>query len=192
MGVDEVVVAGPVAGPGLHDAVGEGAQLGRELLLGEAFVRARVHVPYEDPGGQLDRGREAALGGAGEDLDLDVDRGEAFGQLHDVHVHTAGIAGAGLVQRRGVHAEHGDAARLAVVADGRQAQAGRVVAGAAGGGDPAAEAAAEAGHVLAQESSSSRSDGGVLDGTGRGRARLTERAGRPPRSATRTAVPRIP
>ncbi len=99
MGVDEVVVAGPVAGPGLHHAVGEGAQLGRELLLGETFVRARVHVPYEDPGGQLDHGRQPAGGGPGEDLDLDVDGREALGQLHDVHVHTARVAGAGLVQR---------------------------------------------------------------------------------------------
>ncbi|GAA3096283.1 hypothetical protein GCM10020254_46880 [Streptomyces goshikiensis] len=99
VGVDEVVVAGAVSGPGLHHAVGEGAQLCRELLLGEALVRARVHVAHEDAGGELDHGGEAALGGPGEDLDLDVDRGEALGELHDVHVHAAGVAGAGLVQR---------------------------------------------------------------------------------------------
>lgn len=50
VGVDEVVVAGAVAGPGPHDPVGEGAQLGRQLLLGEALVRTRVHVAHEDPG----------------------------------------------------------------------------------------------------------------------------------------------
>ncbi len=155
VGVDEVVVAGAVAGPSLHDAVGEGAQLGRELLLGETFVGARVHVPDEDPGGQVDHGRQPAGGGPGEDLDLDVDRGEPLGQLDDVDVHAAGVAGAGLVQRRGVHAQHGHAARLAVVTDGRKAQAGRLVAGGTGGG----EAATEAGHVLAQRTSPLGSDG---------------------------------
>ncbi len=110
MGVDEVVVAGAVTGPGLHHAVREGAQLGREVLLGQALVGARVDVPDEDAGGQLDRGREAAGRGPGEDLDLDVDRGEPLGQLHDVDVHAAGVAGAWLVERRGVHGEHRDPA----------------------------------------------------------------------------------
>jgi hypothetical protein len=99
VGVHEVVVAGAVAGPGLHHAVGEGAQLGREVLLGQALVGAGVDVPDEDAGGELHGVREAAGGGPGEDLDLDVDRGEPLRELHDVDVHAAGVAGAGLVER---------------------------------------------------------------------------------------------
>ena len=46
-------------------------------------------------------------GGAGEDVDLDPGRGQAPRQLEDVDVHAAGVAGAGLVERRRVHADHG-------------------------------------------------------------------------------------
>ncbi|CAM5564383.1 hypothetical protein STENM36S_05122 [Streptomyces tendae] len=92
-------MAGAVAGPGLHHAVGEGAELGGQVLLGQALVRARVDVPDEDAGGQFDGGREGGGGGPREDLDLDVDRGEALGQLHYVDVHASGVAGAGLVER---------------------------------------------------------------------------------------------
>lgn len=98
MGVDQVVVAGPVARPGLHDAVREGAELGRQLFLGESFVGARVDVAHEDAGREFHGGLEPSGGGAREDLDLDVDRGEAFGELHDVDVHAARVARTGLVQ----------------------------------------------------------------------------------------------
>jgi hypothetical protein len=81
-------------------------RLGGQVLLGEALVRTRVDVPDEDAGGQFDGRREGGRGGPGEDLDLDVDRGEALGEFHDVDVHAAGVAGAGLVQRRGVDGEH--------------------------------------------------------------------------------------
>lgn len=99
MGVHEVVVAGPVTCPRLHHAVGEGTELAGQLLLGEPFVGAGVDVAYEHPGGELDAGRQPARGGLGEDLDLDVDRGEPLGELHDVDVHTARVARPGLVQR---------------------------------------------------------------------------------------------
>src|SRR5690606_34170696 len=99
VGVDQVVVAGAVAGPGLHDAVGEGAQLGGQVLLGESLVGTGVDVPDEDAGGEVHGGREGGGGGPGEDLDLDVDGGEALREFHDVDVHAAGVAGAGLVQR---------------------------------------------------------------------------------------------
>lgn len=114
MRVHEVVVAGPVACPGLHHPVREGTELGREVLLGEALVGACVDMADEDAGGQLDGRREAAGGGTREDLDLDVDRGEALRQLDDVDVHAARVAGARLVERRGVHGEHRDAAGAAV------------------------------------------------------------------------------
>ncbi len=78
MGVDQVVVTGAVVGPGLHDAVGEGAQLGGEVLLVEALVGAGVDVPDEDAGGQFDGRREGGRGRPREDLHLDVDRGEAL------------------------------------------------------------------------------------------------------------------
>src|SRR5690606_32756305 len=92
VGVHQVVVAGVAAGPGLHHAVREGAQLGGQLLLGEAFVGARVDMAYEDAGGEFDLGGQAARGGPGEDLDLDVDRGEALGEFDDVDVHAARVA----------------------------------------------------------------------------------------------------
>lgn len=99
MGVDQVVVAGAVAGPGLHDAVREGAQLGGQLLLGQALVGAGVDVPDEDAGGELDGRRESSGRRPREDLDLDVDRGEALREFDDVDVHAARVAGAGLVER---------------------------------------------------------------------------------------------
>ncbi|MGX1369120.1 hypothetical protein RKD19_004479 [Streptomyces canus] len=97
--VDQVVVAGAVTGPGLHHAVGEGAQLGGEVLLVEALIGARVDVADQDAGGHLDGGRQTAGRRAREDLDLDVDRGEALRELDDVDVHAARVAGAGLVER---------------------------------------------------------------------------------------------
>lgn len=98
MRVDQVVVAGPVTGPGLHHPVREGTELGGQILLGEPFVRAGVHMPYEDSGREFHLGRQGPGRRAREDLDLDVDRGEALGELHDVDVHAARVAGARLVQ----------------------------------------------------------------------------------------------
>ncbi|MGX1243553.1 hypothetical protein RKD46_004657 [Streptomyces pseudovenezuelae] len=97
--VDQVVVAGAVAGPGLHHAVREGAQLGGEVLLVEALVGTGVDMADQDAGGHLDGGRKTARRRAREDLDLDVDRGEALGELDDVDVHAARVAGARLVER---------------------------------------------------------------------------------------------
>ncbi|GAA3301738.1 hypothetical protein GCM10020295_45720 [Streptomyces cinereospinus] len=114
VGVHEVVVAGAVAGPRLHHAVREGAQLCREFLLGEALVGARVDVPDEYAGGELHGGRQGGGGRAGEDLHVDAERGEPLRELHDVDVHAAGVAGARLVERGGVHGEHRDAAGAAV------------------------------------------------------------------------------
>ncbi len=99
VGVHQVVVAGTVARPGLHHAVREGAQLGGELLLGEALVGAGVDVPDEDARREFDGRGDGGRRGPREDLHLDVDRGEALGELHDVHVHAARVAGARLVQR---------------------------------------------------------------------------------------------
>jgi hypothetical protein len=99
VGVDQVVVAAVVSGPGLPHAVREGAQVCGQVLLGQALVGSGGHVPYQDTGREFDAGRERGGGGPGEDLHLDVDGGEALGELDDVDVHPAGVAGAGLVQR---------------------------------------------------------------------------------------------
>ncbi len=69
-------------------------------------------MPHGDPGRQLDHGRQVAARGAGEDLDLDAERGQPLAGLDDVDVHAAGVAGAGLLERRGVHRQHGHAARV--------------------------------------------------------------------------------
>ncbi len=140
VGVDQVVVAGAVAGPGPHHAVGEGAKLGGQLLLGQALVRTGVHMPYEDARGQLHGGRQGARRRPGEDLDLDAQGGELLGQLDDVDVHPAGVAGAGLVQRGGVHAEHRHPARTARYAGQPQPRRPR---------ERAVGTTAEPGHVLA-------------------------------------------
>ncbi len=104
--VDEVVVARPVTCLGAQHPVGEGAELGREVLLEQALVRPGGDVPDEHTGGELDGRRVVRADRPGEHLDLDVELGEALGQLDDVDVHPARVTGAGLVQRRGVHAQH--------------------------------------------------------------------------------------
>ena len=58
------------------------------------------------PSPRLDDRVEPGRGRAGEDVDLDAGGGQAAGQLEHVDVHAAGIAGARLVQRRRVHADH--------------------------------------------------------------------------------------
>lgn len=122
--VDQVVVAGAVARPCLHHTVREGAQLGREFLLRQPLVRARVDVPDQNTRGQLDLRGQGAGRGPGEDLHLDVLRGQPLRQLHDVDVHPARVTRAGLVQRRCVHREHRDPARLPVQPKPRRADRG--------------------------------------------------------------------
>ena len=74
VGVDEVVVAGAVARPGLHHAVREGAQLGRAAppWPGPRTGPAST-CRTSTPGASSTAGRQAAGGGPREDLDLDVD-----------------------------------------------------------------------------------------------------------------------
>ena len=92
--VHEVVVAGLAAGLRAQDAAGQRAQLGGQVLLGQALERPGHDVPDEDAGSQLDGRRQVAARGAGEDLDLGAERGEPAGQLDDVDVHAARVAGA--------------------------------------------------------------------------------------------------
>ena len=62
-----------------------------------ADQHARVH---------LDRRRQVAGRGPGEDLDRDAGVGQPLGRLDHVDVQAAGVAAAGRVQRRGVHRQH--------------------------------------------------------------------------------------
>ena len=63
-------------------------------------------MPHQHAGGEWDGRRQLAAGRAGEDLDLDAAGRQLAGQLDDVDVHAAGVAGAGLVERRGVNRQH--------------------------------------------------------------------------------------
>ena len=67
VGVDQVVGAGALSGPGPGHCVREGSELRQEVLLGQAFVRARGHVPDQDAGGEYDAGRQVRRRGPGED-----------------------------------------------------------------------------------------------------------------------------
>ncbi len=109
--VDEVVVALGGVGGRAHDAGGKGAQLARQVLLAEPLVRPRRDVAHEHPGRQLDHRVEVGRRRAGEDLHLDAAPGELAGHLDDIDVQATGISRAGLLERRGVHAEHRDPAR---------------------------------------------------------------------------------
>ena len=76
-------------------------EYGLGVPTASAFCDAEdaVVVADEDAGCEFHGGGQPARGGPGEDLDLDVDRGQPLSELHDVDVHAAGIAGARLVQR---------------------------------------------------------------------------------------------
>ena len=65
------------------------------------------------PGASSTRRRQVRAGGPGDHVDLDVERRQAAGELDDVDVHAAGVAGARLVERRRVHADHGQPSRHA-------------------------------------------------------------------------------
>ena len=104
--VHDVVPALVVAGLGTEHLTGEGTQLTGQLRLGQTLERAGVHVVHGDTGEGLDRGRQQGGRGTGVDLDGEVAGGAPPGQLDDVDVHPAGVTGAGLVQGRGVHADH--------------------------------------------------------------------------------------
>ena len=51
------------------------------------------------PVGGADRGLQGRAGGPGEDVDLETTLDQPLGELDDIDVHAAGVAGAGLVQR---------------------------------------------------------------------------------------------
>ena len=97
--VHEVVVADRLGRLGAQHLAGEDAQLGRQLVLGQPLERAGVDVADGDPVAGLEDLVERRAGGAGEDVDLDAATGQPLGELDDVDVHAARVAGAGLVER---------------------------------------------------------------------------------------------
>ena len=125
VGVDEVEPAVLVAGLGAQQVAGEDAQLGGQRLLAEALVGAGGDVVDAHAGRGFDDGLERRGGGPGVDLDLEVALGEASRQLEHVDVHPAGVAGAGLVERGGVKADHGNPPRRRPRGRGRTGRPGR-------------------------------------------------------------------
>ncbi|CAB4936786.1 unannotated protein [freshwater metagenome] len=91
-----------------HDAGRHRAELTGQIGLEQAFVRPGRDVANEDARGELNRGRKLGRGGPREDLDGRACGGEALGGFDDVDVHASRIAGAGLIERRGVDGEHSD------------------------------------------------------------------------------------
>ena len=101
--VHDVVEAGPTGGGHPQYAGGERAQLAGQVLLVQALEGSGDHVPHQHSGLGLDHRRQVRRGGPGEDLHLDAAGGQPARGLGDVDVQAAGVAGAGLGQRRGVH-----------------------------------------------------------------------------------------
>ena len=58
VGVHQVIPPGLVLGLRAQHARGDGAQLGREILLRQALERSRDHVTHLDPRGELHNGIE--------------------------------------------------------------------------------------------------------------------------------------
>ncbi|MEY9214714.1 hypothetical protein ABH917_004160 [Thermobifida halotolerans] len=106
----QVVVAAEVLGLGAQHAVHERAQVAGQSRLVEPAVGTRRDVADGDSGRHLDLGRLLEGGGAGEDVDGDTASGQPFGDLDDVDVHAARVAGPGLVERGGVQTDGGDPA----------------------------------------------------------------------------------
>src|SRR5262245_63202955 len=105
MGVNKVVVTKVVAGFGTEDTRGESAQLTGEILLGEPPVRPGGDVPDNHTGRHLHDWGEISTGRPGEYLHLGPRGSHSFGELDDVDVHAAGVAGARLIEGRGVAGE---------------------------------------------------------------------------------------
>ncbi len=106
--VDDVEPAGFVCGLDPKHGRGEGTQPGRKILPADVFERPGCDMAHRDSRRERDRRMHLAAGGPGEDLHFGAEQGQLPRQLHHIHVHAAGIAGARLFQRRRVHRQHGD------------------------------------------------------------------------------------
>ena len=106
--VHQVVPAGREVGLGAQHAERERADLPGQRVLVEFLERPGHQVPDQHPGCELQHGRGVPADRAGEDLHLDAAPGQLPGHLDHVDVEPAGVAGARLVERGGVHADRRD------------------------------------------------------------------------------------
>ena len=108
MAVHQVVPARGIGGLGAQHPQGELAELGGQVGLVQLLERARLHMPDEYPGHQFAHRGGVAGDRPGEDLHLYAAGGHALGDLDDVDVEAARVAGARLFQRRGMDADGRD------------------------------------------------------------------------------------
>ncbi len=106
--VHEVVPAGVVRGLGAQHLERELAELRGQVGLVQLLERAGRHVPDQHAGNQLSDGWRIRRDGPGEDLDLHPAAGQAFRDLHHVHVQAPGVTGAWLFERRGMDTDGRD------------------------------------------------------------------------------------
>ena len=93
----------------LHHAAGEGGQLGGQIFFIQALVWPGDNINDAQMRLDVNDFALARPGGAGVDVYLDSPAGQLAGTVEDVDVHAAGVPGAGLFNRRGMHRDHGDA-----------------------------------------------------------------------------------
>ena len=107
VGVHQVVPAERAPGLGAHHAGGEGAELARQVVLAQPLVRAGGHVPHRSrPAPARPPGGRSLLVARVKISTATPRAASRRRRLDDVDVEAARVAGAGLLQRRGVHAEH--------------------------------------------------------------------------------------
>ena len=108
MPMHQVVAAGGVGRLRPQHLEREVAQLGGQVALVEILERAGRHVPDEHAGHELgDRGR-IPRHRAGEDVDLDAAGRHPLGDFDHINIQAAGVAGAWLLERRGMNADGRD------------------------------------------------------------------------------------
>ncbi len=111
MRVDQVVPLLRMGSGNAHHSRREGTQLAGQIFFVQALERPGRHMVDEHGltqafGVQRRDVGLAAVGGSGENLHQGAACGEESGRLHDVDIQTASVPRAGLLQRRGVHADH--------------------------------------------------------------------------------------
>ncbi len=107
VGMDHAIAQAMAAREG-EDPAGESRELSGQLRLRDALVRPGDDVDHPQARRDLHDLALAGAGGAGEHVHLDAPRRQFAAGAQDVDVHAAGVAGARLLQRRGVHGDHRD------------------------------------------------------------------------------------
>jgi hypothetical protein len=107
--VHEIVPAGRVRSLGPQQLEGELTELAGKIRFVEIFERPGGQMTDEDAGRELGDLRLVAGYRPGEYVNLDTPLGEALGDLNDVDIKTACVAGPWLLERRCVNADGRDA-----------------------------------------------------------------------------------